>query len=46
MPRFIKLIDDTLAGRETSAPLEHIDAMAALTFVPPSEIPSRTKRSS
>jgi hypothetical protein len=42
----IKLIDDTFAGRETSAPPEHIDAMAALTLVPSSEIPSRTKRSS
>jgi len=41
----IRLLDETFEGREKSAAPEHIDAMAALTFVPSSEIPNRTKRS-
>ncbi len=42
----IKLLEDTFADRETtSSPPEHIGAMAALTFVPSSEVASRTKRS-
>ncbi len=42
----IKLLEDTFADRETTpSPPEHIDAMAALMFVPLSEVPSRTKRS-
>jgi hypothetical protein len=43
----IKLLDDTFAGRETAtSPPQPIDAVAALTFVPNSEIASRTRRSS
>ena len=43
----IKLLDDTFAGRETAtSPPQPVDAVAALTFVPNSEIASRTRRSS
>ena len=40
----IKFLGDTFEGRETGAPApEHIDAMAALTFVASKGIHSRTK---
>jgi hypothetical protein len=43
----IKLIEDTFAGREAvSSSPKPADAVAATTFVPFSEIPSRTKKSS
>ena len=43
----IKLIEDTFAGREAvSSSPKPVDAVAATTFVPFSEIPSRTKKSS
>src|SRR3984893_12141437 len=41
----IRLLEDTFAGREAgSPPLKPVDAVAALTFVPFSEIPSRTRK--
>jgi hypothetical protein len=43
----IKLLESTFEGREAgSSPPTPLDAVAALTFVPFSEIPSRTKKSS
>jgi hypothetical protein len=43
----IKLLESTFAGREAgSPPPKPIDAVAALTFVPFSEIASRTNKSS
>ena len=45
-PALARLLDDSFSGREKeSAPPQHTDAIAALTFVPSSDIPSRTKRS-
>jgi hypothetical protein len=44
-PALIRLLDETFEGREKAAAPKYIDAMAALTFVPSSEIPNRTKRS-
>jgi len=38
----IRLLDDAFDRRETAAPLVPKDAMAALTFVPSSDIPGRT----
>jgi hypothetical protein len=44
--RLIELLDKTFAGRENqSAPPQPIDAVAALTFVPKSDIPQRTRLS-
>jgi hypothetical protein len=43
----IELHEDTFAGRESvSSPPKPADAVAATTFVPFSEIPSRTRKSS
>jgi len=43
----IKLLDDAFAPRAAgTSPPRHVDAVAALTFVPNSEIASRTRRSS
>jgi hypothetical protein len=43
----IKLLEDTFAGREAvSSPPKPADAVAATTFVPFNEIPSRTRKSS
>ena len=45
--QLIKLLDGTFAGRGTGAPEpKPVDAVAALTFVPSEEIPSRTQKSS
>jgi len=42
----VRLLDETFAERETaSSPPKHTEAMAALTFVPSSEIAFRTKKS-
>jgi hypothetical protein len=38
----LRLLDDAFDRRETAAPVVPKDAMAALTFVPSSEIPART----
>jgi hypothetical protein len=43
----IKLLDGTFAGRGAGAPPpKPVEAVAALTFVPFSEIPTRTRKSS
>jgi hypothetical protein len=43
----IKLLEDTFAGRGAGAPPpKPVEAVAALTFVPFSEIPTRTRKSS
>src|ERR1700682_5951465 len=45
-PALLRLLDETFAERETaSSPPKHTDAVAALTFVPSSEIPYRTNKS-
>ena len=45
--QLIKLLDGTFAGRGTGSPEpKPVDAVAALTFVPSEEIPSRTQKSS
>jgi hypothetical protein len=41
----IRLLDETFAGRECSPPPKHIEAVAALTFIPLSQVSSRAKRS-
>jgi hypothetical protein len=41
-PALVRLLDDAFDGRETAAPVVLKDAMAALTFVPSSDIPART----
>src|ERR1700686_654467 len=43
----IKLLDDAFAPRAAGAPPpRHVDAVAALTFVPANEIATRTRKSS
>ena len=43
----IKLLDDAFAPRAVGAPPpRHVDAVAALTFVPANEIATRTRKSS
>jgi uncharacterized protein involved in tolerance to divalent cations len=45
-PALLKLLDETFAEREkASSPPKHTDAVAALMFVPSSEIPYRTNKS-
>jgi uncharacterized protein involved in tolerance to divalent cations len=45
-PALLRLLDDTFAERETaSSPPKHTDSVAALSFVPSSEIPYRTNKS-
>ena len=42
-----KLLEETFAGRENAAAAPvHTEAIAALTFVPAVDVPSRTRRSS
>jgi hypothetical protein len=40
-----RLLEDTFARRENAAPPQHTEAIAALTFVPLTDVPTRTKRS-
>jgi hypothetical protein len=44
-PALLRLLEETFAERETAtSPPKHTNAVAALTFVPSSEIPYRTSK--